>query len=69
MSGNWTHQILQKDALPRWKTFEGIKSVFQGYGLNQLREFEFSEPRFRGYQSRCFNRLEKQSLFGKSGLI
>lgn len=57
MTGYWTHQILQKDALPRWKNFEGIKSVFQGYGLNQLRESEFSEPRFRGYQSGCCNRL------------
>ena len=67
LSGHWTHQILQKDALPRWKTFEGIKSVFQGYGLNQLRESGFSEPCFRGDQIRCYvsTVLRSKACLGK----
>ena len=38
MTGHWTHQVLRKEAIPKWKTFGGIKSVFHEHGLDQLRE-------------------------------
>lgn len=38
MSGYWTHQVLQKDAAQRWRTFEGIKSVLTAHGLDELSE-------------------------------
>eukprot|EP00903_Cladosiphon_okamuranus_P008955 g8569.t1 len=37
MSGYWAHQVLNKDAAQRWKSFRGIKSVLADNGLDQLR--------------------------------
>eukprot|EP00752_Nemacystus_decipiens_P007278 g6514.t1 len=37
LSGYWTHQVLNKDATQRWKSFSGIKSVLVNHGLDQLR--------------------------------
>lgn len=38
LTGYWSHQVLNKDAAQRWRTFAGIKSVVVAHGLEQLRE-------------------------------
>ncbi|CAM9183532.1 unnamed protein product, partial [Sphacelaria rigidula] len=37
LTGYWSHQVLNKDAAQRWRTFAGIKSVVVAHGLEQLR--------------------------------
>lgn len=37
LTGYWSHQVLNKDAAQRWRSFAGIKSVLTEHGLEQLR--------------------------------
>lgn len=39
MTGYWSHQVLNKDALQRWRSFAGIKSVLTAHGLDELSEY------------------------------
>lgn len=39
LTGYWSHQVLNKDAAQRWRSFAGIKSVLIEHGLEQLSEY------------------------------
>lgn len=39
LTGYWSHQVLNKDAAQRWRSFAGIKSVLTEHGLEQLSEY------------------------------